>query len=443
MEKIIKDVQKQKSADLKLYTFGSGRYAFDFPKEWKVFERAAFIPRFTPRQVKLNRHTQTMIMPDQSGNVINVTYIPKTETELKNLPDAQFAGLFPLGIKIEKIQRSVKHGLKMDAMMVIGTLGADTTMITYLYPQANYTIALTLYQKGEFPDEQRAKFIVAADSFSVHPERKRKFEPDPDGRTPLMAAIFERDYAEAERLLKAGAKIDEIVYGGSTALSIATLDDVADSVRFLLKHGADVNHPDEIRFTPLHRAAYEGYAGIVKILLEAGAKTELRDNSGRTPLAQAVAQSKPDCIRLLLEAGADPNITVDGELKTPLIVLAVVQDDPAVLNLLIRHKIDINTLNDCQENALLRVLDISLHNKRPEKREMAKILIEAGINVNQQNEQGHTALMYAAHLGDAELVSLLLKHGAKKELKDRKGRTAADYCNAQKYPEIRKILNWL
>ena len=89
------------------------------------------------------------------------------------------------------------------------------------------------------------------------------------------------------------------------------------------------------------------------------------------------------------------------------------------------------------------MLDIGLHDRHPAKREMAKMLIGGGINVNQQDHRGVTALMYAAFSGDAEMIRLLLKHGAKKELKDHRGRTAADYADAGRHPEIKKILREL
>ena len=444
---IVEQVRKRKNADSERYSFGGGRCSFDVPKGWKVFDRTAFIPRLPPEQIEKFRHTQAMILPDEHGNRICISYIQRTEKELNGVPDSGLATylqpLFPSGIKIQQVRRNARRRNRPESLIAVGTCGADETVVSYLYPRANRTIAFTLYQREDFPDDRRAEFIAAADSFTVHPDRTPDRTPDPDGRTPLMAAMDERDFAGAERLIEAGADLNGTAYHGCTALQLAVMDGAAESVRFLLAHGADVNRTDGMGMTPLQRAAYGGFADIAGILLAAGADLARRDLSDRTALSHAVAQSQADCVRLLLEAGADPNVIVDGKLKTPLILLAVVQNDPVVLRLLIRHGASLNTLNTSLENALLRVLDIGLHDRHPAKREMAKMLIGGGINVNQQDHRGVTALMYAAFSGDAEMIRLLLKHGAKKELKDHRGRTAADYADAGRHPEIKKILREL
>lgn len=58
-----------------------------------------------------------------------------------------------------------------------------------------------------------------------------------------------------------------------------------------------------------------------------------------------------------------------------------------------------------------------------DKREIAKALIEAGANVNLQNNEGSTALHSAAFLCRMELVELLLASGADKSLKNIYGST--------------------
>lgn len=51
-------------------------------------------------------------------------------------------------------------------------------------------------------------------------------------------------------------------------------------------------------------------------------------------------------------------------------------------------------------------------------------LLDAGYTPDSANDQGHTALMTAALLGDKKSISLLLEHGAKIDAVDNKGRTA-------------------
>lgn len=62
--------------------------------------------------------------------------------------------------------------------------------------------------------------------------------------------------------------------------------------------------------------------------------------------------------------------------------------------------------------------------------EIAKALIEAGADVNLQNNEGSTALHTAAFVGRLEIVELLLANGADKELLNNYGSTALQSISA-------------
>ena len=68
--------------------------------------------------------------------------------------------------------------------------------------------------------------------------------------------------------------------------------------------------------------------------------------------------------------------------------------------------------------------------------ECAKALLGAGADINKQDIDGQTPLMWAAQWGKIEVVRELLKRGAKKELKSKDGRTAYDRGN----DEIKALL---
>ena len=55
-----------------------------------------------------------------------------------------------------------------------------------------------------------------------------------------------------------------------------------------------------------------------------------------------------------------------------------------------------------------------------------KILIDQGADINIQDPWGDTPLHRAAYFGNIEMVQLLLKKGANKHLKNKKGRTPAN-----------------
>lgn len=64
------------------------------------------------------------------------------------------------------------------------------------------------------------------------------------------------------------------------------------------------------------------------------------------------------------------------------------------------------------------------------KPEMAKLLIDAGADINFQNNDGSTALISAAFFGRPEIVKMLLDKGADKTIKNKYNTTALDNVTA-------------
>lgn len=66
-------------------------------------------------------------------------------------------------------------------------------------------------------------------------------------------------------------------------------------------------------------------------------------------------------------------------------------------------------------------------------KDITKILIERGadLNIVPNDDEGMTALIAATSKGYKDIVSMLLEHGANPNLKDKKGKTAIAYANAE------------
>ena len=69
------------------------------------------------------------------------------------------------------------------------------------------------------------------------------------------------------------------------------------------------------------------------------------------------------------------------------------------------------------------------------------LLLESGADVNMRDEQGLSALHFAALYGRIEHVRLLLKHGAKVDFVAESGKTAEDYARENGYPVIVEMLS--
>ena len=102
-----------------------------------------------------------------------------------------------------------------------------------------------------------------------------------------------------------------------------------------------------------------------------------------------------------------------------------------------KQDIDINNTTYHNNNAILYLLNSKYEENLAKKYEIIKLLIEAGININHQNELGETALMV---VDDLKIAELLIKSGADKNLKNVLGWNALAYALFKGNNEIVKLL---
>ncbi|WP_159479245.1 ankyrin repeat domain-containing protein [Chryseobacterium sp. 18068] len=76
---------------------------------------------------------------------------------------------------------------------------------------------------------------------------------------------------------------------------------------------------------------------------------------------------------------------------------------------------------------------------RYERVNVINYLFENNVDVNKSCSDT-TPLMYAARYGYTDTVKLFLKKGAKKDTKDRQGKTAKDYALENNHPDTAAIL---
>jgi TonB family protein len=73
--------------------------------------------------------------------------------------------------------------------------------------------------------------------------------------------------------------------------------------------------------------------------------------------------------------------------------------------------------------------------------EMVSLLVRAGAKLDVQNEDGETALIIAVKEGRVEAARQLLMAGAKLDLRDQKGRTALDWAVERKKTYLAQIIH--
>ncbi|MDL0081209.1 ankyrin repeat domain-containing protein [Helicobacter sp. XJK30-2] len=184
-------------------------------------------------------------------------------------------------------------------------------------------------------------------------------------------------------------------YNSSQALFEAIRAGNSDGVYSALKDGINPNIMDDFG-TP---ALILGLTNpdITTLLLEFGANPEEVDNEGRTPLIAATDPriSNKTCrsIQALLEYKANPNHTIayDGSTQIPLVQM----------------------YNNYNEMGFVGEFWEKQGIYECNKRELIKLYLQKGADINLRDDSGRGILYFAAMSGDIELVRLLLDSGAK------------------------------
>lgn len=184
-------------------------------------------------------------------------------------------------------------------------------------------------------------------------------------------------------------------YNSSQALFEAIRAGNSDGVYSALKDGINPNIMDDFG-TP---ALILGLTNpdITTLLLEFGANPEEVDNEGRTPLIAATDPriSNKTCrsIQALLEYKANPNHTIayDGSTQIPLVQM----------------------YNNYNEMGFVGEFWEKQGIYECNKRELVKLYLQKGADINLRDDSGRGILYFAAMSGDIELVRLLLDSGAK------------------------------
>lgn len=215
--------------------------------------------------------------------------------------------------------------------------------------------------------------------------------------------------------LDLGGALTNVRYGN--ALTAAAFDGRLDIVKLLLSHGAVIDNPDG---WPLQAAAQQGHLDVVQELLARRADVNsLSPNfPGGTAIQAATESGQRDIVELLLDCKADPNLGA-GEYSPP-IVAAASYCQPAILDLLVDHRAEVNVWTSGEERTTPL---IEAAGYIPGTDSLRKLL-NAGANINAVNAEGETALIAAASAGDEEVVEFLLAQGADILLTTHEGKNA-------------------
>jgi len=151
---------------------------------------------------------------------------------------------------------------------------------------------------------------------------------------------------------------------------------------------------------------------------EGASKEEGAKAKGITPFHVAVEAGNSDWVKRLLLL---PNISIDtnatrGDGRSALFGAIEASKDAIFHSLLNYRQTQINV--DLKDNLNITPLQLSIFNKRWE---IAKKLIEIGVDVQHKNSYGSDAFLLSWPAGNREIINLLLKKGAKSSTKGLRG----------------------
>ena len=190
-----------------------------------------------------------------------------------------------------------------DAFRVGALLSENPDLVTTRDPEGRTPILLALY----FRNEALATLI-------------RERTPTPD--LYEAAALGEKEMV-AELLADEAAGANTMAPDGFGLLGLSVYFGRVDTAQFLLEQGANPNtsSANQFKVRPIHSAAAhldaERSLDLVRILLEGGADPNVTQAGGWTPLHQAAAHGREEIAKLLLEKGASLQAKSD-DGRTPL-----------------------------------------------------------------------------------------------------------------------------
>lgn len=313
------------------------------------------------------------------------------------------------------------------------------------------------------------------------------------GLTALHFAARQGAFNTVKTLVEGGANVNQASPADRMSpLLIATINGHFDLANYLIEHGADVNAATVGGATPLYavlnvqwapKAFYPqpraylqqklSYMDLMNILLDKGADPNARlrkkiwystynfdnlriDEVGATAFWRAAYASDVDAMKLLAARGADPYISTmkpagqqrrrnDGAEQ-----VGGSGQDPSGLAPIPVGAVGIPPLQAAAGWGYGDGFAGNAHRFAPVGMFAAvKYLVEEiGVDVNERDYDGNTALHQAAARGDNEMIEYLVARGADPKLINRDGQTTVDMANGpvqrvQPFPETIKLLESL
>jgi ankyrin repeat protein len=267
----------------------------------------------------------------------------------------------------------------------------------------------------------------------------------------ISQAVQSQDKALLRSLVAQKADVNAASADGATALHWAVEYDDLEAVNLLLEAGARVDAADRYGLTPLFYAVTNGNSAVSERLLAAGANANATGQDGDTLLMIASRGRSVEVLQALLEKGAAVN-AVDGITQQTPLMWAVRANNVKAVKVLLDRGAAVNARTREGKAPERRPpgagggshgvgivrggwpergyqpespggMSPLLFAARDGHLEIARLLLDAGADVNQADVNRITPLLAAISNHQLPVAQLLLERGANPKSADQWGRT--------------------
>ena len=174
---------------------------------------------------------------------------------------------------------------------------------------------------------------------------------------------------------------------------------------------------------------------MLRRLVESGAPANLHDSFNLTPLMLAVVGRDAALVQDLVARGAEVNAR-NQRRWTSLTYASLVSEEEPVISTLLANGALVDARDDTGRTPLFTAVEMRHIGS-------VRLLAEAGADPNvtlARKEGGQSVLTAAAEVGDMEIITILLDHGAKVNRPDARGITPLQWATKSRHPPAVRLL---
>ena len=226
-------------------------------------------------------------------------------------------------------------------------------------------------------------------------------------------------------LLANGANIKDVNHDGANSLLLLVPHLTDDQMmNYFIDHGLSLQDRDENGNNVFFYTAKTGNKDMMDILIEKGVDYKVRNKQGANAIIAASQGTRRktndlNVFEYLESKGIEPNIITE-EGVTPLHALAARSKDAEIIKYFVNKGVDVNQADSHGNTALLNAASRN-------DLQIVKLVAAKTKEVNHKNKKGATALANAVRGNSIEVVEYLINAGADVKLKDAEGNTLGYY----------------